>query len=256
MMAGQQDYLPSFRQGFARCDAESEYAELRRGLVGTWAPLLGMTGAKLPDWSGNGRTAVNSSTYVTWRAGEQGPALYGVSGTDSAAMAIPYWSTGMSFSIAAFAKLDTVSGMQPIATGSATGHGFSLANGNVCWTDRGGTTTSSPAGLVAAGRWNLLGIAVSQGTGSFFLNGTSCGAMTAEPRTIDRIVSETVNRILGLVSFVGFWNRPLTAAEWQRLTVEPHSLFVPRRTAIGPSPLHRIAAAYRRRLVSAYGASQ
>lgn len=45
--------IPSYKQGFARCAAESKYPELWRGLVGAWCPFLGPTGWDLCDWSGH-----------------------------------------------------------------------------------------------------------------------------------------------------------------------------------------------------------
>jgi hypothetical protein len=52
-MAGQQNYSPSFGQGFAGCAAESEYPDLRNALVAAWMPTFGVTGNVLPDISPN-----------------------------------------------------------------------------------------------------------------------------------------------------------------------------------------------------------
>jgi len=256
-MAGQQDYLPSFQQGFARCAAESACPELWQGLVGAWAPSLGATGERLLDWSGGGRTAVNNSPYLTWQASDRGMALYGIAGSGSTSVTIPAWTTGTTFSIAMFAKLDSVSAAyQTIASdGTGIGYGFYILGDNLFWLDASGTYTSSPVHLVVTGSWSLFGLSVASGAGTFWLNGIPRGTATVHSYDLVRIIRDTyVEPIRGLVSFVGFWNRPLTAADWQHLYAEPHCLFAPRRPAYG-SASRRPYAAFRRILASTYGVS-
>jgi hypothetical protein len=64
MMAGQQNYPPSFKQGFARCAAESEYPRFWDRLHGAWAPALGITGSTLLNF---GQTKTNGVLAgATW----------------------------------------------------------------------------------------------------------------------------------------------------------------------------------------------
>jgi hypothetical protein len=67
-MTGKQDYLPGFGQGFACCAAESEYPDLRNGLVGAWIPTFGPTGTALPDFSPN-RNFSPITGNPTWAPG-------------------------------------------------------------------------------------------------------------------------------------------------------------------------------------------
>jgi hypothetical protein len=258
-MAGQQDYLPSFREGFARCAAESACPELWRGLVGAWAPSLGVTGRTILDWSGFGRTAFNNAnaSRVSWQASDRGTAIGVNAGPDTSSIAVPTWPTDTTFSIAMLAKRDPMSaGRQTIAAdGTAASYGFFINNNDLSWVDASGSFTSSPGGLVAAESWELLGLSARDGAGTFWLNGIACGAATVHSVDVVRIIRDNHGTMRGLVSLVGFWNRPLSAAEWQRLCAEPHCLFAPRRVVYG-SASRRPYAAYRRILASAYGVSQ
>ena len=68
------DYPPSYRQGFARCAAESQRPELWRGLVAAWVPSLGVTGNRLFDWAGRAHHGWWTGTCV-WTASQRGPAI-------------------------------------------------------------------------------------------------------------------------------------------------------------------------------------
>jgi hypothetical protein len=255
-MAGQQDYSPSFRQGFARCAAESEHPELWRGLAGAWAPSLGVTGKTIFDWSGNGRTAVNSSPYLTWKATDRGTALSSSGDNDSIPLAIPAWTTGTTFSIVLLAKLTTISSAYQTIASNDDGLGFFIQNADLCWSDADAETVSSPANLVAVGKWNLFGLSAVDGAGTFWLNGNPRGTAAVHSLSLNSIIRDVNGSpIVGFVAFAGFWNRPLTATEWRQVHVEPLSLFVPSRPMYGSS-VRRPRVAYRRVLASAYGVSQ
>ena len=68
---------PSWKQGFARSAAESEYPNLWKGLIGLWVPALGPTGLTLRDvsgWANNG-TLTNMLPATAWMAGRLGYCL-------------------------------------------------------------------------------------------------------------------------------------------------------------------------------------
>ena len=69
--------IPGYGQGFARCQAECEYPELWKGLVGSWAPYLGSTGTTLRDWSGHGNhgTLTSMDPATDWVASQYGWAI-------------------------------------------------------------------------------------------------------------------------------------------------------------------------------------
>jgi Concanavalin A-like lectin/glucanases superfamily len=256
MMAGTRDYPPSFKQGSARCAAESEFPKLWKGLVGAWSPALGPSGERLLDRSGGGRTAVNNSPYITWQASERGTVLYSGAGVDTSCITIPAWTTGATFSIAMYAKLDDASpAWQAIASdGTETGYGFYIRQDNLCWLGPS-TNYSTPAHLVTTGIWHLFGISVLNGIGTFWMDGIPCGQATVNSYPLVRIIRSTYSdQVRGWVSFLGFWNRPLTAFDWRRLFAEPHCLFTPRRASHG-SGSRRPYGAFRRILTSTYGVS-
>lgn len=68
---------PSWKNGFARCAAESANPNLWKGLVGAWYPSLGPTGLTLRDVSGwhNHGTLTNMDPATDWVATEMGWAL-------------------------------------------------------------------------------------------------------------------------------------------------------------------------------------
>lgn len=69
--------IPSYKAGFARNAAEAAYPNLRKGLVGAWAPFLGPTGLTLFDWGGrhNHGTLTNMDPANCWKASPYGYAL-------------------------------------------------------------------------------------------------------------------------------------------------------------------------------------
>ena len=68
---------PSFVNGYARNASESARPHLWKGLVGAWAPSLGVTGDTLRDVSGNGNdgTLTNMDPATDWVATSKGLAL-------------------------------------------------------------------------------------------------------------------------------------------------------------------------------------
>ena len=60
--------IPSYKTGFARNAAESEYPDLWKSLRGSWHPSLGPTGLTLYDWSGYGNdgTLTNMDPATDW----------------------------------------------------------------------------------------------------------------------------------------------------------------------------------------------
>ncbi len=76
--------IPSFKTGFARSAAESEYPGLWKGLRGSWCPFLGPTGLTLYDWSGYGNHGgiVNIAAVNAWTATRKGWAVV-YDGSDS-----------------------------------------------------------------------------------------------------------------------------------------------------------------------------
>jgi len=70
-------WLPSYGQGFARCQAEAANPGLREGLVFNWHGPLGVTGATAFDTSGRGNdgTLTNMDPASDWVMTEKGWAL-------------------------------------------------------------------------------------------------------------------------------------------------------------------------------------
>ena len=68
---------PSYKAGYAKSAAESAKPNLWKGLVGAWAPNLGITGDMLRDVSGNGNhgTLTNMDAATDWVATSKGLAL-------------------------------------------------------------------------------------------------------------------------------------------------------------------------------------
>lgn len=64
---------PSYKQGFARNASEAANPGLWDGLVGAWAPTLGVTGLSLQDIA-NGNTGTLSDSGM-WAVGPNGPVL-------------------------------------------------------------------------------------------------------------------------------------------------------------------------------------
>ena len=67
-------HTPSYKQGFARCAAESDKPDLWTGLPGLWMPSLGVTGDTLRDISGYGNhgTLTNMDPATDWVMTEKG----------------------------------------------------------------------------------------------------------------------------------------------------------------------------------------
>ena len=65
---------PSYATGFAQWPGQSEYPQLWTGLVGAWAPFLGVTGGQVFDLSGNGY-AMDFVNSPVWSPGNFGQSI-------------------------------------------------------------------------------------------------------------------------------------------------------------------------------------
>ena len=68
--------IPGFSQGFARNASQSLFPNLWKGLVGLWAPYVGVQGQTLYDWSGfRNDGSLTNMTNDDWTTGRNGRVL-------------------------------------------------------------------------------------------------------------------------------------------------------------------------------------
>jgi hypothetical protein len=262
-MAEQRDYPPSFKQGFARSAAESEFPQLWRGLVGAWVPALGRCGDVLHDVCGRRRTAVAVGSSVAWTPSLIGPAVDLSGNYFSAAFPMPQGRIG----IAATVYHKTVTGNTSLL-GDASADNPRLNvhlpyNGTVYW-DYGFTYSS---GRISAA---MPGDALNQWR-SWVFNADAAanrmeilygGALLQAGNCAAAVIPDGIT--LGLfgslywnsgIAAILIYNRAIDRAAARALAADPLAPFRLRRRVCGPA-LRRAYGAYRRVLASTYGVSQ
>ena len=190
-MAGRQDYRPSFAQGFAHSAVESAYPELWRGLVGAWAPMLGVTGNRLLDWSGFGRNG--SVVGGVWAAGPAGVGVYCTGGNYCSTAPASLNIAAGDFTVAILFRPRTWPGAYTALVDK--GHNdarefalFTTTGGDLNYYSIGGINndcsiaTSMPAG----GLW-MLTVTRRGSAASFYVNGKAAGQLSSNgnPLSID-----------------------------------------------------------------------
>jgi hypothetical protein len=259
-MAGQQDYPPSFKQGFARSAAESESPQLWRGLVGAWVPALGRCGNVLRDVSGRGGAAVAAGGSVSWTPSPVGPAVDLSNNYFSATFPVPQGRIG----IAATVYHKTMSGTSSLlgdTSGSNPRLNVSLPyNGTVYW-EYGNTSfngqLTAPMPTDALNQWrswvfnadataNRMEVLYK---GALLRSGECAVAAIPDGITLGLFGSAYWNS--GIAAIL-IYNRPIDRAAARALAADPLAPFRLSRRAWGSS-LRRPDGAYRRLLASTYG---
>jgi hypothetical protein len=265
-MAARQDYPPSFKQGFARCAAERAYPDLWRGLVGAWAPMLGVTGNRLPDWSGYRRNG--SVVNGVWAAGPAGVGVYCTGGNYCSTAPASLNVAAGDFTVAILFRPRTWPGAYTalVDKGHSDAREFALfatTGGDLNYYSIGGIygDCSIATSMTAGGLWMLT--VTRRGTAvSFYVNGRITGQLSssgvaATGDAMDLGYNSSGGGVHGDADYYCnyLWNRAISTAEALQLYADPYALFVPRRHAYG-SASRRPCAAYRRVLASSYGESR
>lgn len=246
--------IPGYATGFAHNAAESDNPGLWDGLVGAWAPTLGVTGDVLRDQSafGNHGTLATMDPATDWVATEKGWALdfNGVNGV------VIYGSTEMptsgTLTSALWLYLPTTVDRNQIY------YSYAAAGRTHCVGVNGGallTSFNPNEGLVDASThlnanaWNHLVCIWSgdQVIDEIWVNGRSrtIGGVGAS-YGIDGFVlggRDPINfdfPFLGQIASFSLYSRGLIGSEIQQLYVDPHALFRVRRrvfaSAVGAPP--------------------
>ena len=232
---------PSYKNGFARNAAESANPGLWDGLVGAWAPSLGVTGGTLRDQSGFGRHGSNPAAWVMTELG-YGIDIAGanpIQGIPTPALpgdlTLAFWIKPADVTSGAYTsdfsgtnEFATVLGYQsgfynvygvqyPIGNNAANSQIPASGNGiwdHVAWTKRG---------TILKGYVN--GVEEMSGTitsGDFVPSaGLTIGARDGGAIRIDALLANYI-----------IWSRALAPNQIQQLYVDPHALFRPRGRTI------------------------
>lgn len=241
--------IPSYAQGFARSAAESANPGLWDGLIGSWAPTLGVTGLTLKDQSGFGNhgTLTNGPTWVT---GPDGNATQFVLGSSQRAevsknLYAAEQTVSVRFRPDALNTLDAVINW----SGSAgTEHGGILMHSNGSFYNvHHDKFKQTGVGLLVVGEWihivgvyevNLLsayvgGVLIDSAEGANATNATVLNTL----RIADQVRASNFGSIT--VGSAALWSRTLAFNEIQQLYVDPHALFRMRRrvfASVGAPP--------------------
>jgi hypothetical protein len=259
-MAGQQDYLPSFKQGFARSAAESEFPQLWRGLLGAWVPALGRCGNVLRDASGRGRTAVAAGGSVSWTPSPVGPAADLSNNCFSAAFPVPQGKIGIAATVY-HKTIVTTSSLLGDKSGSNPRLNVSLPNNGTVYWEYGDTSfngrLTAPMPGDALNRWRSWVFNADASAnrmeilyGGALLRGGSCAA-AAIPDGITLGLFGSTYWNSGIAAIL-IYNRPIDRLAARALAADPLAPFRLSRRAWG-SALRRSDGAYRRLLASTYG---
>jgi hypothetical protein len=260
MMAGQQDNLPGFKQGFARSAGESEYPELWRGLAGAWCPALGVQGERLfdPTRQGAPGTVANGS----WASSPAGIGLSFNGASTVVNLGRPVITTA-DFTVAAWVKCNDVS-YQDIFSQWASGQTgrleFGIA-GNGSGTlslALSGTPVVYTSAVVGGTGFHHCAVTRRAGTIQLYVDGRpdgTCFDTVGIYQANGRLGTYSSGAWLsGVVHLAAAWSRALTGNELVRLSCDPPAPFRLRRQNFA-SALRRPSAAYRRVLASVYGVS-
>jgi hypothetical protein len=263
MMAGQQHYLPSFKQGFAASAAESEYPELWRGLAAAWVPELGRTGRVLFDASG--RAMHGTFNGATWDVDALGGCIgFGTSQYVSLPGTLPFLTQDYAYTL----RFRSTSSSNAQALFSHLYHASAPQRGRLlCYDGSLGRivmnhaqySVSSPSGSAPGNRWNHVIAAYTGGNLSILINGNLAaqGIIAATSPYGSQSYLGAVggaSQFFGKIASVLFHSRALSSSEARQLGSDPLAPFRLRRR-IYASASRRPCAAYHRVLASVYGVS-
>jgi hypothetical protein len=263
MMAGQQNYLPSFKQGFAASAAESEYPELWKGLAAAWVPELGRTGRVLFDVSGRG--AHGTFNGATWDVDAFGGCTgFGNSQYVSLPGTLPFPTQDYAYTV----RFRSTSGSNAQALFSHLYHAVSPQRGRLLSYDgslgrivmsHALYSVSSPTGSAPGNQWNHVIAAYTGGKLSILINGylAAQGMIAATSPYGNQSYLGTVagaSQFFGKIASVLLHLRALSCSEARQLGSDPLAPFRLRRR-IYASAARRPCAAYHRVLASIYGVS-
>jgi Concanavalin A-like lectin/glucanases superfamily len=279
-MSGQQDYLPSFKQGFARCAAESANPSLWTKLAGAWCPFLGVQGGFLFDAAGqNPPASLNNGDWIAASSGAaasfNGTTSYVNCGTGLILDPSKPWSILMVIRCDNFAKVGGVGRRVLISRMDANNaiqlvtDNDSVVNSFTFVVRKGGTEyrISTPHGADVVGKWHVV-LATWNGidTPHIYLAGVQSTYVTANSGygvgtdSNLNIMRRTdgAGYVAGSLAMAAIWSRTIDDVA-PYVSAMPYSMFRLRRriyasASQGP-PAARPFAAYRRVLASHYGVS-
>lgn len=272
---------PSIHNGFYRrngCPLPPLYPSLQRGLVASYAPLLGRQGNKLFDWSGYGRhgTLTNMDAGTDWVpasvSGASGYALDFDGANDHALIgstAPAIYPTGSEpRSVSAWINPNSVSGFRAIV-----GWGGSANNSEFCFCLNGlrlsfdfWFAADTSLDTVVANVWSHVGATWDGTTLRYYVNGRNDTYNDATPTLTTNTVGATIGKrpaqnnyyFSGSIASVAIHNRALSAGEFRQLAADPLALYryqVPDYGYVAGVTGGFNAAWARRRFATRYGVS-
>ena len=265
-MAGQQEYSPSFTQGFARSAGESEHPGLWQGLTAAWAPELGRTGSVVFDWAG--RRLHGQRVASLWDIDATGVALAfaGTGSFVSLPSRLPFSKNAYTYSLRVYATSN--SSDQWLVSdhySAANNHGRGLSYGGdmaIITIRHGNAITAISTGIVSLRAWHHVVATYDGGSVTIWIDGRRNVTQTAvatdpEAGAMSYLgaMSPGASLFLGKLGSVLSYSRVLSDNEIRQLYLDPTAPFRLRRTTGRSSRLQRPRAAYRRTLASVYGVS-
>ena len=244
--------IPTFRTNFARNPKEAHFPNLWKGLVGLWAPYVGVQGQTLLDLSGFRNDGVlTNMTNDNWVPGKLGWALDYIAASLNY-VSIPNIVVGNS-SMTSFAwfKTSTSGSFMHLVslTNLAENHRFYWrVNGNdnkiqaIVRSGAGGSQSSITGlgSVVTNGAWHL-GVFVRDTSADkifFYLDGVdiSGGGITDDSGNIQNTSTVIGRRSVfspnayfnGQIGFAGVYNRATLPQEIALLYAIPHAPLIPR----------------------------
>jgi len=229
---------PSFFTGFANHQYESKHPEYWQGLLGMWAPCLGVTGSKLYDFSGRNwhATINNYPTNQSWGLGKYGQCINtdGTS-TNEWALASPH-NIGTVHSFTAWIYTSFTNEEFILFGGQAWNDG-----GYLWWADYAGSanlydvyysgdgTTVGLEMTITNNTWHQIGISRNGTIIRWYLDGKYMGTDTlAADKAVDTFqyvhslaADSTAYSFNGKISHAMLWNRTLRDSDFLFLQQHP-----------------------------------
>jgi hypothetical protein len=240
---------PSYKTGYAKSASESSKPHLWEGMVGAWAPNLGISGDSLRDVSCRGSHAVgdNFDVGTDWGITEVGPALT-LSGDGNEGMLtdvgiddlIGSGSPQAYVSMAAWVKVNS-SHQGMILAGSNGGAARfyieTFATGNVFhWGLSASQNSATSNAVYTIGKWHHYVVTRDVTTVRSYLDGVLVdtdtgitGTYTTNPISIGYYDTGTLG-FDGDIGLVQIYNRPLRGDEVAELAADPMGMFRQRRS--------------------------
>lgn len=266
-MAGQQEYLPSFKQGFARSAAESAHPELWRGLTAAWTPELGRTGNTVLDWSG--QRLHGQCIGSLWDIDASGN-LLAFSGSFSyiaLPSRLPFSKNAYTYSLRVY-PASSSSDQQWLLSdhyfaSTNRGHGLVYRGDTaVVMLRHGSAIAATSTGIVSPLAWHHIVATYNGRSAAIWIDGVRNVTHVASATDPDAGQMSCLASLIpgsgpfsGKLASILFYSRVLSDREIRRLHRDPPALFRLRRTTGYGSRSSRPCAAYRRVLASTYGVS-